>query len=60
MKSISLLLYKSDGDTKQLTSIARDYDANWMTAVEILDDDTFIGAENSYNLFTGNGNDNSK
>ena len=23
-----------------------------MTAVEILDDDNFIGAENSYNLFT--------
>lgn len=23
-----------------------------MTAVEVLDDDTFIGAENSYNLFT--------
>ena len=23
-----------------------------MSAIEILDDDTFIGAENSYNLFT--------
>jgi DNA damage-binding protein 1 len=23
-----------------------------MTAVEILDDDTFLGAENSFNLFT--------
>ena len=31
---------------------ARDYNPNWMTAVEILDDDTFLGAENSFNLFT--------
>lgn len=31
--------------------IARDYSPNWMTAVEILDDDTFLGAENSFNLF---------
>lgn len=31
--------------------IARDYTPNWMTSVEILDDDTFLGAENSYNLF---------
>jgi len=30
----------------------RDYNPNWMTAVEILDDDTYIGAENSFNLFT--------
>ncbi|KAF8774370.1 DNA damage-binding protein 1 like protein [Argiope bruennichi] len=32
-------------------SIARDHHPNWMTCVEILDDDTVIGAENSYNLF---------
>jgi len=32
--------------------IARDYNPNWMTAIEILDDDTFLGAENSFNLFT--------
>jgi DNA damage-binding protein 1 len=31
--------------------IARDYSPNWMTAVEILDDDTFLGAENSFNIF---------
>jgi len=31
--------------------MARDYNPNWMTAVEILDDDTFLGAENSFNLF---------
>lgn len=32
--------------------VAHDYCPNWMTAVEILDDDTFLGAENSFNLFT--------
>ena len=32
--------------------IAHDYSPNWMTAVEVLDDDTFLGAENSFNLFT--------
>ena len=31
--------------------IARYYKPNWMTAIEILDDDTFLGAENSSNLF---------
>ena len=31
--------------------IARDYSPNWMTAVEVLDDDTFLGAENSSNIF---------
>lgn len=31
---------------------ARDYNANWMSAVEILDDDVYLGAENNFNLFT--------
>lgn len=31
---------------------ARDFNANWMTAVEVLDDDTYLGAENSFNLIT--------
>ena len=31
---------------------ARDYNANWMSAVEILDDDIYLGAENYFNLFT--------
>jgi DNA damage-binding protein 1 len=29
---------------------ARDPNCTWMTAVEMLDDDTFLGAENSHNL----------
>lgn len=31
--------------------MARDSNPNWMAAIEILDDDTFLGAENSFNLF---------
>lgn len=50
MKSISLLLYKHEEGA--IEERARDYNANWMSAVEILDDDVYIGAENSYNLFT--------
>ncbi|KAJ6836683.1 DNA damage-binding protein 1a [Iris pallida] len=49
MKSISLLLYKHEEGA--IEERARDYNANWMTAVEILDDDVYLGAENNYNLF---------
>ncbi|CAG9859415.1 unnamed protein product [Phyllotreta striolata] len=49
MRSMTLLQYKTmEGSFEE---IARDYNPNWMTAIEILDDDTFLGAENSYNLF---------
>ena len=54
MKSIALLLYKPE--EAQLELRARDYSANWMTAVEMLDDDVYLGAENSYNLFTARKN----
>jgi DNA damage-binding protein 1 len=50
MKSMSLLVYKPV--ERVLEEIARDYNANWMTAVDMLDDDVFIGAESSFNLFT--------
>ena len=50
MKSMNLLVYKPEEGT--LENRAQDYGSAWMTAVEILDDDTFLGAENSYNLFT--------
>jgi len=50
MRSMSLLTYKPvDG---QVEEIAHDFNTNWMTAIDILDDDTFIGAENHYNLFS--------
>ncbi|KAF6200141.1 hypothetical protein GE061_006442 [Apolygus lucorum] len=49
MRAVTLLQYKTmEGSFEE---IARDYNPNWMTAVEILDDDTFLGAENSFNLF---------
>uniref|UniRef100_A0A1D1YWE8 DNA damage-binding protein 1 n=2 Tax=Anthurium amnicola TaxID=1678845 RepID=A0A1D1YWE8_9ARAE len=50
MKSISLLLYKHEEGA--IEERARDYNANWMTAVEILDDDIYLGSENNFNLFT--------
>lgn len=50
MKSMQLLLYKAEEGTLEVR--ARDYNSNWMTAVAALDDDCYLGAENSYNLFT--------
>lgn len=50
MKSMNLLVYKPEDGT--IENRAQDYGTAWMTAVEILDDDTYLGAENSYNLFT--------
>eukprot|EP00899_Mesostigma_viride_P024186 jgi/Mesvir1/4952/Mv04573-RA.2 len=50
MKSISLLMYKPEESA--IEERAKDYNANWMCAVEVLDDDTYLGAENSFNLFT--------
>lgn len=49
MRSVTLLQYKTmEGSFEE---ISRDYNPNWMTAIEILDDELFLGAENSYNLF---------
>ncbi|XP_010445239.1 PREDICTED: DNA damage-binding protein 1b-like [Camelina sativa] len=50
MKSISLLIYKHEEGA--IEERARDYNANWMSAVEILDDDIYLGADNCFNLFT--------
>eukprot|EP00850_Spirogloea_muscicola_P009452 SM000053S17409 [mRNA] locus=s53:248703:257116:+ [translate_table: standard] len=50
MKSISLLIYKPEEGA--IEEIARDYNPDWMTSVHILDDDTYLGAENNFNLFT--------
>jgi DNA damage-binding protein 1 len=49
MRSISLLNYKPIEGT--LEEISKDFNPNWVTAIEILDDDHFLGAENSFNLF---------
>lgn len=50
MRSMSLLLYKPEEG--ELEERARDYNPNWMTAVAALDDDVYLGAENSCNIFT--------
>lgn len=38
--------------SSEIEEIAKDFDANWMTAVESIEDDVFIGAEANCNLFT--------
>ena len=49
MRSIQLLQYVPEDAALEVR--ARDHRVNWMTAVAALDADTFLGAENSYNLF---------
>lgn len=36
---------------KIIDFVARDYNPNWMTALEFLDDEIFLGAENCFNIF---------
>ena len=50
MRSMQLLIYR--GDEQLLEVRARDFKMHWPTAVEVLDDDTYLGAEHCYNLFT--------
>lgn len=50
MRSMSLLMYKAVDGT--IEEIARDYNANWMTAVEMMTDDVYIGGESDCNIFT--------
>lgn len=49
MKSISLLEYKPLSGT--IEEIARDYNSNWMCSIFALDENNFVGAEGSGNLF---------
>ncbi|KAM3330846.1 hypothetical protein ACQJBY_027138 [Aegilops geniculata] len=50
MRSLSLLIYKHEEG--KIEEVARDLNTNWITAVEMLDDDIYIGADNCCNLFT--------
>ena len=50
MKSVSLLRYEPNESA--IVELARDFNPNWMTAVDALDGDAYLGAENSFNLFT--------
>lgn len=50
LRSVSLLMYSPVNGT--LEQIGQDHEGKWTTAIEMLDDEIFIGAENEYNLFT--------
>merc|ERR1712137_1433721 len=50
MRSVSVIHF--DQVNKELREISRDATPHMMTAVEIIDADHFIGAEEFYNLFT--------
>ncbi|KAL1525255.1 hypothetical protein AB1Y20_020120 [Prymnesium parvum] len=54
MKSISLLQWSAISGS--ISEISRDCNANWMTAVAFLDDDTYLGSENALNLFVAKKN----
>mmetsp|Transcript_23300 Transcript_23300/g.66027 ORF Transcript_23300/g.66027 Transcript_23300/m.66027 type:complete len:840 (-) Transcript_23300:132-2651(-) len=49
MKSISLVRYYPEHET--LEEVARDFNANWTTAIEMLTDDVYLGGEATNNLF---------
>ncbi|KAL5220246.1 hypothetical protein ABZP36_024959 [Zizania latifolia] len=50
MRSISLLVYLHEESL--IEEVARDRNTACMTAVEMLDNDVYIGADDCYNLFT--------
>lgn len=54
MKSVTLL--RHEPESAKLHELARDFNANWMTAVSFLDDDCFLGADNCFNLFVSRKN----
>ncbi|CAG0918721.1 unnamed protein product [Notodromas monacha] len=49
MRSVTLISYRHLESVFE--EIAREYNPCWMTAIEIIDDDTFLGAEHSANIF---------
>lgn len=49
VRSISVVKYYPEFQT--LEEIARDFNQNWMTAIEMLTDDVYLGAENFNNIF---------
>jgi len=52
MRSISIMKFNKDAKEGKIIEVARDYNANWMTDVAMLDDQLYLGAEMSSNLFT--------
>jgi len=49
MRSISVVQYYPQHEA--LEELARDFNTNWTTAIEMLTDDVYLGAENWNNLF---------
>jgi DNA damage-binding protein 1 len=49
MRSISLVQYYPEHQT--LEEIARDFNSNWTCALEMLNDNVYLGSENWHNLF---------
>lgn len=49
MRSVSLLSYNAEQGT--LEHRAADYSSGWTTAVEMLDDDTYVAADNHSNMY---------
>lgn len=53
MRSVTLLAYKeTEKGEKMLELIAKDYNQNWLLAIEALDDEEFIASDADHNLFT--------
>lgn len=52
LKSVMVLTCKKNGGTVQLEEVARDNDIVWVTASEVLDDESYIVAEHSKHLYT--------
>lgn len=50
LKSVSLLLYKPSDN--MIEEIARDYDSKNLTAIELFNEDTLIGSDTCFNIFT--------
>ena len=50
MRSVTLLRHHPEDS--RLEEVAIDFHQHWMTAVEFLDDETILGAENAYNIFS--------
>lgn len=50
----SLTLYSLKGDLSGMSEIAKDYNPRWPTAIEFIDDNTFIGCDQYSNLFVLN------
>ncbi|KAI8064743.1 CPSF A subunit region-domain-containing protein [Gongronella butleri] len=52
MQSISSYKLDTKPASAPLVQVARDFNSNWMTAVQIVDRHLYIGAEMSHNVFT--------